>query len=140
MGHMLKNTVFKSGSYAMAIPQGSSSIGPDAPVVGQTRYNTSTSRLEFYNNSVWNAVAKEGNVTIAKDTFTGNNVATVFGPMTNGYAAGQEAQALVFLNTVFQNPGVNYTFNGTNYITFTSTPTNLASIIVLHNIASTTAA
>lgn len=137
MGHLLKNTVFKTGSYALGVPVGSSSIGPDAPVNGQTRYNTSTSKLEFYNNSVWNAVAKEGNVTITKDTFTGNNIATDF-TMSSSYDSGSEAQVLVFLNTVFQNPGINYTFNGTATIHFTSTPADLATIIVLHNIASTT--
>lgn len=137
MGRLLKNTVFKSGSHALAIPVGSSTITPDVPVVGQTKYNTSTSKLEFYNGGTWNAVAKEGNVTLVKDTFAGNAVATDF-TMTSTYNSGQELQVLVFLNTVYQNPGVNYTFNGTSSIHFTSTPPDAATILVLHNIASTT--
>jgi hypothetical protein len=139
MGRLLKNTVFKSGSYALGVPVGSSTISPDVPVVGQTRYSTTTNKLEFYNNSVWNAVAKEGNVTITKDSFTGNNVATDF-TMSSTYTSGQEAQVLVFLNTVHQNPGVNYTFNGTTSIHFTSTPPAAATILVLHGLGSTTAA
>lgn len=137
MGHLLKNTVFKNGSYALGIPVGTSAIGPEVPVVGQTRYNTSTSKLEFYNSSVWNAVAKEGNVTITKDSLTGDNIVSDF-TMTKTYTAGQEAQVLVFLNTVYQNPGVNYTFNGSTNIHFTSVPGMSAVILVLHNIASTT--
>lgn len=137
MGRLLKNTVFKTGSYALGVPVGSSSIGPDVPVTGQTRYNTSTSKLEFYAGSVWNAVAKEGEVTITKDTFAGDNSTADF-TMTKLYDAGEEAQVLVFLNTVYQNPGINYTFNGTTNIHFTSVPTGGAVILVLHNIASTT--
>jgi len=137
MGRLLKNTVFKTGSYALGVPVGSSSIGPDVPVTGQTRYNTSTGKLEFYASSVWNAVAKEGEVTIVKDTFAGDNATADF-TMTKTYSAGQEAQVFVFLNTVYQNPGINYTFNGTTNIHFTSIPTGSAVILVLHNIASTT--
>jgi hypothetical protein len=139
MGHLLKNTVFKNGSHALGVPVGTSAIGPDHPVIGQTRYSTTTGKLEFYNNSVWNAIAKEGNVTIAKDSFTGNNVATDF-TMTSSYTAGQEAQVFAFVNTVYQNPGVNYTFNGSTTIHFTSTPGAAAVILVLHGIGSTTAA
>ena len=137
MGRLLKNTVFKSGSYALGVPVGSSTIAPEFPVVGQTKYNTSTSKLEFYNNSVWNAIAKEGNVTITKDTLAGDNIVSDF-TMTKTYSSGQEPQVLVFLNTVYQNPGINYTFNGTTNIHFTSVPGAAAVILVLHNIASTT--
>ena len=138
MGRLLKNTVFKSGSYTLGIPNGSSSVGPDSAVNGQTRYNLTTGKLEFYDDSAWQTFAREGSVTITKDTFTGDNVNSVFGPMSFSYAAGQEARVLVFLNTVFQNPGVNYTFNGTTNITFTSTPPLSAVIVVLHGYSSTT--
>lgn len=140
MGRMLKNTVFKTGSYALGVPVGSSTIGPDAPTVGQARWNTTTSKMEFYNGSAWQSFAKEGSTTVVKDTFTGDNTNSAFGPMSYSYSASQEPQVLVFLNTVFQNPGVNYTFNGTTNITFTSTPPLNAAIIVLHNLPSTTIA
>ena len=137
MGRLLKNTVFKNGSYALGVPVGSSTIAPEFPVIGQTRYNTSTNKLEFYNSSVWNAVAREGDVTITKDTLAGDNIISDF-TMSKTYTSGQEAQVLVFLNTVYQNPGINYTFNGTTNIHFTSVPGLAAVILVLHNIASTT--
>lgn len=108
--------------------------------MGQIRYNTTNSKLEFYNGGAWNQVAKEGNVTIVKDTFTGDNSNTLFGPMSYSYNVGQEAQTLVFLNTVYQNPGVNYNFLGNTSIQFTSIPTANAAIVVLHNYAGTVAA
>jgi hypothetical protein len=140
MGRMLKNTVFKTGSYALGVPVGSSSVGPDAPTVGQARWNTTTSRLEYYTGSVWAAVAKEGNVTIVKDSFTGDNSNVIFRAMTYSYDAGQEAQTIVVVNNVIQNPGVAYTYMGNTAIKFTSAPTGSAPIYVLHNFASTVTA
>jgi len=141
MGRMLKNTVFKSGSYALGIPVGSSSIGPDSAVVGQTRWNaTPPEKLEYYDGTQWQAVAHEGSVTIVKDSFTGDNINNVFGPMTYAYTAGQEAQVIVVVNNVIQNPGVGFTFDGSANITFSSTPVSSAPIYILHNYASTTAA
>jgi len=140
MGRMLKNTEFRTGSYALGLPVGSSTIGPDSPVVGQTRWNTTTNRMEYYTGSIWYAVAHEGNVNIVKDTFTGDDTNATFGPMSYSYNGGQEAQVLVFLNTVFQNPGVNYTFGGTTTATFTSPPPFGQAVVILHNFASTQAA
>jgi hypothetical protein len=140
MGHMLKNTVFRSGSYAIGVPVGSSTIGPDAPVVGQARWNTTTSKFEYYTGSAWNAVAKEGSATIVKDSFTGDNANVIFRAMSYSYNAGQESQTLVVVNNVIQNPGVAYTYMGNTAIKFTSAPAGSAAIYVLHNFASTTAA
>jgi hypothetical protein len=141
MGHMLKNTVFKSGSYALGVPVGSSSIGPDSPTEGQVRWNaTPPAKLEYYSGSNWLAFAHEGSVAIVKDSFTGDNVNNVFGPMSYTYTAGQEAQVIAVVNNVIQNPGVGFTFDGSDNITFTSTPITSAPIYILHNYASTTAA
>ena len=141
MGHMLKNTVFKSGSHALGVPTGTSSIGPDSPGNAQVRWNTTTSRLEFYNgiSSTWQATAHEGTVNIIKDSFSGNNVQQSF-TMSKSYASGSEANVLVFVGQVYQNPGVAYTFNGTTTITFTSAPNNgTNNILLLHNFSSTVA-
>ena len=140
MGHMLKNTKFRSGSYALGIPVGSNSIGPEYPVVGQTRWNSSTSKLEYHTGSAWQAVAHEGTTTIVKDSFTGDNVNSVFGPMSYSYTAGQESQVIAVVNNVIQNPGVGFEFMGNTSIKFTSIPTTSAAIYILHNFASTTAA
>jgi hypothetical protein len=140
MGHMLKNTKFRSGSYALGLPVGTTTLGPDSPVVGQTRWNTTTSKFEYYTGSIWQAVAHEGNVTIVKDSFTGDNTNSVFGPMSYTYSPGQETQVIAVVNNVMQNPGVGFEFMGNTSIKFTTIPTTSAPIYVLHNYASTTAA
>lgn len=139
MGHMLKNTRFKTAGYALGVPAGTTGIRPESPVVGQTRWNTSTSGLEYYNGASWSKVAHEGNVTIVKDSFTGDNTNSVFGPMSYSYNAGQEAQVIAVVNNVIQNPGVGYEFFGNSSIKFTSVPTTSAPIYILHNFASTVA-
>lgn len=140
MGRMLKNTEFKTGSYALGVPVGSSSVGPDSPVTGQTRWNTTTTALEFYNGSNWKQVAYQGNVTIVKDSFTGDNTNQMFGPMSYSYDPGEEAQVIAVVNNVIQNPGVGFEFFGNTSIRFTSTPTSSAPIYILHNYPSTSAA
>jgi|688.fasta_scaffold209010_2 hypothetical protein len=142
MGHMLKNTVFRSGSYALGVPVGTSAIGPDSPVNGQTRYNNTTGKLEFYANITgtpsWNAVAREGNVTITRDNFTGNAVAIQFWPVN--YSSGDENKVIVHAGTVYQIPTTNYTFgtggNAGNII-FSSAPSNGAVITIIGGFAST---
>ena len=111
------------------------------PVVGQARWNTSTSRFEYYTGSAWLATAHEGNVTIVADTaFTGTGSRILFEPMSYSYSSGQEAQVLVFVGTVYQIPVTNYTFAGNASIQFVSPPSGSAAITILHNFASTTAA
>jgi hypothetical protein len=140
MGHMLKNTVVRTGSRSLGIPQAATTSRPNPAVAGQTQWSTTNSRLEYYNGTSWQGIAHEGNVTITKNTFTTDGTNTNYGPMSYSYTAGQEAQVLVFLATVYQNPGVNYTFLGNTTIKFTSTPTTGQTVLVLHNYASTIAA
>ena len=141
MGHMLKNTVFRSGSYALGVPTGTSAIGPNAPVNGQTRYNTTTGKLEFYANITgtpsWNAVAREGNVVITRDNFTGNGVAVQFWPLSTNFQSGDENKVIVHAGTVYQIPTTNYTFNGTGNIIFSSAPSNGAAITIISGFSST---
>ena len=140
MGRMLKNTVFKSGSYALGVPVGSTMIGPAPATTGQVRWNTTTNRMEYTPDGLtWKAFAHEGSATIVKDSFTGDNINNVFSPMTYEYSPGQEAQIIAVVNNVIQNPGVGFTVNG-NAITFSSVPTSSAPIYILHNYASTSAA
>jgi len=133
MGRMIKNAGPKTASHAFALPLGTNSIAPDSAVVGQTRWNTFTNRFEYYNGSSWAATAHEGTVNIVKDSFSGNTVATQF-TMSKSYSSGSEANVLVFVGQVYQNPGVAYTFNGTTTVTFTSAPaTGTNNILLLHN-------
>jgi hypothetical protein len=58
MGRYLKNTQLEGGSYAVQLPLGSTSVGPDVPVDGQIRFNLSNTKVELFYNGVWNQIAK----------------------------------------------------------------------------------
>jgi hypothetical protein len=149
MGHLLKNTVFRSGDYGLGVPTVSdTSIGPAQPVYGQTRFNSSTKRLEFYGNiagtAQWYAVAHEGNVTIVRDSFVGTGAQQdfVFSSVTyDGTKLSTEVnKVVVFVGTVIQQPTVNYTFGNATSIHFTVAPALSSDISVIHNLGSTIAA
>ena len=141
MGRYLKNTQLEGGSYAVQLPLGSSSVGPDVPVNGQIRFNQSNTRVELFYNSVWNTIAKVGTVAIVVDEFTGDGVLTAF---TMSQAESSDSAILVSIGGVYQQPTTNYTTNGTTTITFTSPPpapgVNPNKIVVVHNLNSTNAA
>lgn len=141
MGRYLKNTQLLGGSYAIQLPIGSNSVGPDFPVDGQFRYNASNSRIEFFIAGSWKQVAKIGSVNISVDEFTGDAVQTVF---TMSQSETDANAVLVQIGGVYQQPNVNYTVNGTTSITFTSPPPapgiNPNKIVVVHNLNSTDAA
>lgn len=141
MGRYLKNTQLRGGSYAVQLPIGTSSLGPDAPVNGQIRYNQTNSKVELFINGSWNQVAKIGTVNITVDEFTGDNSQTQF---TMSQAESDANAILVQIGGVYQQPNVNYTVNGTTTITFTSPPpapgVNPNKIVVVHNLNSTNAA
>ena len=141
MGRYLKNTQLEGGSYAIQLPMGSNSLGPDSPVDGQVRFNQSNTRVELFYNSVWNQIAKVGTVAIVVDEFTGDGVLTAF---TMSQAESSDSAILVSIGGVYQQPTTNYTTNGTTTITFTSPPpapgVNPNKIVVVHNLNSTNAA
>lgn len=136
MGRMLKNTQLRSGSYAARVPNSTSAIGPDAPVNGQVRYNTTLNRMQYYSIDKWINFSGEGKVKIEKDTFTGNGSTREFGPLLYSYQIGEELSVLVFIGNVFQNPGVAYVMNG-NSITFAAPPNDQQPIVILHGYGST---
>jgi hypothetical protein len=140
MGRFLKNTQIKGGSYAIQLPLGSNTLGPEAPVNGQVRFNQSNSRVELFYNEQWNQIAKIGNVAIVVDEFTGDNDQLNF-TMSQGETSPNAI--LVSIGGVYQQPTTNYTVSGTT-ITFTSPPPapgiNPNKIVVVHNLNSTDAA
>lgn len=140
MGRYLKNTQLEGGSYAIQLPIGSSSVGPDVPVDGQMRFNISNTRVELFYNTQWNQVAKIGTVPLVIDEFTGNNVQQTF-EMTQ--IENNEANVYVTIGGVYQQPTTNYTVSN-QFITFTSPPpapgVNPNKIVVVHNLNSTNAA
>lgn len=151
MGRYLKNTQLEGGSYAVQLPLGSNTVGPDVPVNGQIRFNQTTDKIEFYYNNQWNKVAKIGNVTITTDTFTTYDGGVNQFTMSFQYEAGQEASVLVFVGGVQQKPGNgsavpnNYYFStgvASNQIYLTPSTSGDAgqTVLVIHNLNSTDAA
>ena len=141
MGRMVKNQVFSGAAYALGVPTGTSSVGPDHAANGDVYKRQTTNKLEFYANITgtpsWNAIAREGNVSIIRDNFTGNGVATQFWPLSTSFVSGDENKVLVHAGTVYQIPVTNYTFNGTGNIIFSSPPSNGAAITIISGFAST---
>ena len=134
MGRFLKNTELQSGSNAIRVPVGDTSTRPEAPVNGQMRFNTDTTRFEIYYNA-WKDIAILGTVNINKDTFTGDGITTVF---TLTQTPASTKTILVFVGNVHQNPDDSFTLAG-NQITFFNPPPDGQSVVVFHNFASTDA-
>ena len=135
MGRYLKNTQVIGGDYAIRLPVGTRSIGPQNPQAGMLRYNASTERVEFYNGNGWHTISKVGSVQITIDEFTGDNATTTF---TMSQSEADANAVLVQIGGIYQQPNVNYTMNGSTTITFTSAPpapgVNPNKIVVVHNI------
>jgi len=139
MARFLKNTQLKGGSYALQLPLGYSSVGPDVPVNGQIRFNLTNTRVELFYNGQWNQVAKIGTVSIVVDEFAGDGVQTNF---TMSQSESSDSAVLVSIGGVYQQPTTAYTVSGTT-ISFTSPPPapglNPNKIVVVHNLNSTNA-
>jgi len=140
MGRYLKNTQIRGGAYAVQLPLGNSSLGPDAPVNGLIRFNQSTNKVELFYNGAWNTIAKVGTVSIVVDEFTGDNSQQTFEMTQYEYS---DSAVLVSIGGVYQQPTTNYTISN-QFITFTSPPpapgVNPNKIVVVHNLNSTNAA
>lgn len=120
-----------SGSYNL--PDGTTSERSVVPTVGDIRYNTTTSNLEFYDGSAYQNAAVKGTLTITKDSFTGDGSTASY---LLSIIPANENNILVFVGNVFQNPGVAYTLSGAT-LTFSSPPPDTHAIVILHGFDST---
>lgn len=139
MGRYIKNTELKTGSYSIRTPFAPGAVGPNAPVNGLVRFNTTINKMQYYSQGAWRNFSIEGRVELFKDSFMGDGVNRTFGPMQQTYLPGEEIYMLVFIGNVFQNPGAAYTVLN-DQITFTSTPNDQQPIIILHGYGSTAVA
>jgi len=138
MGRLVKNPGAVDNTESASstlLPSGSTAQRPDAPEPGQIRFNVTDSLTEFWDGSTWAQGASTGLVSVAKDTFTGNGALAIFSMST---AVVNETDVIVFIGGVYQNPGVNYTVDGSITITFTGPVPNLETVIVLHGYNSNT--
>lgn len=137
MARLLKNPDIAPGTLGVKLPIGSNTLS-DTPITGLIRFNSDTSRIEFYYNGAWNQVAKIGSVQLVVDDFIGDGNQTVF---TMSQSESEASAIAVFIGGVYQQPITNYTVDGSAYITFTSPPPapgiNPNQIVIIHNINST---
>lgn len=134
MARFLKNDFIKTGSTAIQVPVGDTSTRPSTPVNGQLRFNSDTTRFEIYYNA-WKEIAILGNVSIVKDSFTGDGVTTVF---TLTKTPVSSSSIIVFVGNINQNPDDAFTL-ATNQITFYNPPPSGQTVIIFHNFSSTDA-
>jgi len=137
LGRFIKSAAVTSlkdeSSGNITLPSGTTGERSAEPTTGDIRFNTDNGALEFYDGSAFENVALQGNVTITKDSFTGDGSTTVF---TMSITPDDENAIMVFVGNVHQNPGVAYTVSGAD-ITFTSVPPDTHTIVILHGFNST---
>lgn len=129
------DTIKSTDSAAVEIPSGGTAARPAVSKAGDLRFNTDTSKMEYYDGSAFTQFSKEGNVAITQDSFTGDGSTTAF-TMSKAVTSNQEQRVLVAVGNVYQNPASAYTVVGTT-ITFTSPPGGSETIVVIHGFDST---
>jgi hypothetical protein len=130
------DTIKSVDTKAIEIPAGATADRPAASKAGDLRFNTDTSKMEYYDGSAFVQFSKEGDIPITQDSFTGDNSTTAF-TMSKSVSSNQTQRVVVAVGNVYQNPATAYTLSGTT-ITFTSPPGAAESITVIHGYDSTT--
>ena len=134
MGHYVKNREVRSSGYAVRLPYSTPLLSPECPVEGLIRYNKDNDKVEVYRNNQWRAFKVAGDEDTSppiKDTFYGDAIETVFGPMSVSYEPGKEILILVHVQQVWQNPNVNYEVDGF-YITMKSPVPDGHDLVIIH--------
>jgi hypothetical protein len=112
------------------LPRGSKLERPAQIVNGQIRYSTTLKEIEARVNDVWEKVRTVRPATLAVQNLgIGNLQVSTFGPLNSeykpSYAAG-DANVMVYVDNVYQIPGVNYTLGGASTVTNRTAQTALA--------------
>jgi hypothetical protein len=112
------------------LPRGPKLDRPPQIVNGQIRYSTTLNEIEARVNDVWEKIRTVRPATLAVQNLgVGNNQVDTFGPLNTeyspSYAAG-DANAMVYVDNVYQIPGVNYTLGSANTATNRTAQTALA--------------
>jgi hypothetical protein len=121
---------------AVEIPSGGTAERPTASKAGDLRFNTDTTKMEYFDGSGFVQFSKEGAVPVTQDSFTGDGSTTAF-TMSTSVTSNQTQRIVVAVGNVYQNPASAYTLSGTT-ITFTSPPGDTETITVIHGYDSNT--
>lgn len=135
MGRFLKtvNLVGIGTANALQVPKGTTAQRPGVPKVGDMRFNTETTTMEFFDGIEFVSSTIVGNVTPLVDTFTGDGSTTEY---TMTQAASEVKQIMVFIGGVHQDPSTSYGVSTTT-LTFTSAVPNGEIVNVVHDLYST---
>jgi hypothetical protein len=130
MGYYVKNRQLQSGSTGVVLPQGTTANQPTNPVAGLIRYNTTTNFIEFFNGTTFETLLTQGGgaVTYTVESFTGDGTQITYTMLDTPTAIDQ---IQVFVGSLYQIPGTNYTVSGAD-ITFDSAPPAAAPISIIH--------
>lgn len=138
MGYFVKNRQVPSGSSSIVIPSGDSSTRPTSPVFGSFRYNTDIGTLEFFNGNVFKPVGLGGELNVDVYSNTGDGSTLTF-VLSNTTAITSDDQVIVFVGSVYQQPGTTYSITGGGFdITFTSAPPDGEPINVIRSLVAPT--
>lgn len=145
------SSVIMNTTKNLLVPKGPTSDRPASPVNGMLRYNTELNEipgspgtyyggLEVYQGSSWRELRfKEPNAIVLQDLGTGNDIDTIFGPLTPDpftytaqagitWNAEQIAKNLiVIVDTVFQVAGSSANFEVVQNPTSTGTGAEIAA-------------
>jgi len=121
---------------AIEVPAGATAERPVASKAGDLRFNTDTTKMEYFDGSSFVQFSKEGAVPVTQDSFTGDGSTVAF-TMSTSVTSNQTQRIVVAVGNVYQNPASAYTLSGTT-ITFTSPPGDTETITVIHGYDSNT--
>jgi hypothetical protein len=118
------------------LPRGEKADRPTQIVNGQIRYSTTLNEIEARINDVWEKIRTVRPATLAVQNLgVGNNQVSTFGPLNAeyrpSYVAG-DANVMVYVDNVYQIPGVNYTLGGATTATNRTAQTALAGTATLY--------
>ena len=129
MGYFVKNRRLQSGSEGVVIPTGGSATRPVSPTFGLIRYNTDLAAIEYFNGIQFVQLGDSGAINYTVDSFVGDGSTTVF---TMTVEESAETQIIVFVGSIYQDPGTAYSVDGGFDIEFSSPPPADEPISVIH--------
>lgn len=128
--------IITTSTNSLELPRGTKLQRPAAVVNGQIRYSTTLKQLEARIDNKWEIIRTVTPATLAVQQLgNGNNQQTTFGPLnpdySRSYSAGS-ANVMVYIDNVYQIPGVNYTIGGASTVTTTLSKVAPVSTSTLH--------
>lgn len=106
--------IITEGTNSMQVPRGTVIQRPQGPVNGTIRYNTDLGltaggELEAYINGKWEIIKTNRQQQITKQIFENGDYAdTIFGPLAYNIDVEKPENVFVFVENVWQIPGINF--------------------------------